>query len=128
MKKLLLSFYFVCVSVSLYSQFYGMGYTTIKEAYENLDNEGRALLQDCSEIIGVPLDSMVGVEKDYDRIKKDLNYFNAKVVYRSNKPDENGQMTVVEEHVGTKSLGTEMFMVFVFRSGDMTEVTLQMYY
>jgi hypothetical protein len=115
----------------------GIGLKNPREAYYVLDSEGKELLQECSRIVGVPIDSMCGVPDSlYNTFKYVANQYNVKVVvvsdYQINyTPNSNttafSGTTVVEDYHGN-DLEKPLFMVFIYKSKEGMMVTLQMYY
>jgi hypothetical protein len=118
-------------------QNYGVGLKNPRDAYNVLDSEGKDLLQECSRIVGIPIDSMCGVPDSlYNTFKYVANQYNVKVVvvsdYQINyTPNSNttafSGTTVVEDYHG-KDLEKPLFMVFIYKSKEGMMVTLQMYY
>ncbi len=136
MKKLILSFLFI-LTTSLVMGQNGIGLKNPREAYYVLDSEGKELLQECSRIVGVPIDSMCGVPDSlYNTFKYVANQYNVKVVMVSDHqinytPNSNttafSGTTVVEDYYG-KDLEKPLFMVFIYKSKEGMMVTLQMYH
>ncbi len=136
MKKLILSFLFI-LTTSLVMGQNGIGLKNPREAYYVLDSEGKELLQECSRIVGVPIDSMCGVPDSlYNTFKYVANQYNVKVVVVSDHqinytPNSNttafSGTTVVEDYYG-KDLEKPLFMVFIYKSKEGMMVTLQMYH
>jgi hypothetical protein len=137
MKKLILSFLFILTTSLVIGQNYGVGLKNPREAYNVLDSEGKDLLQECSRIVGIPIDSMCGVPDSlYNTFKYVANQYNVKVVVVSNyqinyTPNTNTTLfsgtTVVEDYHG-KDLEKPLFMVFIYKHKEGMMVTLQMYY
>jgi hypothetical protein len=137
MKKLILSFLFILTTSLVMGQNYGVGLKNPREAYNVLDSEGKDLLQECSRIVGIPIDSMCGVPDSlYNTFKYVANQYNVKVVVVSNyqinyTPNTNTTLfsgtTVVEDYHG-KDLEKPLFMVFIYKHKEGMMVTLQMYY
>ncbi len=137
MKKLILSFLFILTTSLVMGQNYGVGLKNPRDAYNVLDSEGKDLLQECSRIVGIPIDSMCGVPDSlYNTFKYVANQYNVKVVvvsdYQINyTPNSNTTAfygtTVVEDYHG-KDLEKPLFMVFIYKSKEGMMVTLQMYY
>ncbi len=137
MKKLILSFLFILTTSLVMGQNYGVGLKNPRDAYNVLDSEGKDLLQECSRIVGIPIDSMCGVPDSlYNTFKYVANQYNVKVVvvsdYQINyTPNSNttafSGTTVVEDYHG-KDLEKPLFMVFIYKSKEGMMVTLQMYY
>lgn len=137
MKKLILSFLFILTTSLVMGQNYGVGLKNPRDAYSVLDSEGKDLLQECSRIVGIPIDSMCGVPDSlYNTFKYVANQYNVKVVvvsdYQINyTPNSNTtafyETTVVEDYHG-KDLEKPLFMVFIYKSKEGMMVTLQMYY
>lgn len=115
------------------SQGYGFGFKNPKKALEALNDSEKYLLLDCSEIVGVPLDSMLGVDEIYERFREESSQYNVMVVVRSNyllhdTENNNGKDKVIENYYRYKNLDAPRFMVFVLKTNEGTKVTLQMYY
>ncbi len=119
-------------------QNYGIGLKNPRDAYNVLDNNGKYLLQECSRIVGVPIDSMCGVpDSIYNTFKYIANQHNVKVVvvsdHQINDYTPNPHTTsfsgntIVEDYYG-KDLEKPMFMVFIMKDSNGLEITLQMYY
>jgi hypothetical protein len=126
-KRFNLSILLILISMSLFSQSFGSGFKSVKEAYESLDSLGKSLLEDCSKIMDIPIDSMAGVNEVYDEFKMESNNYYIKAVACKYDP-KNGKTQVTEYNAGIKHLEKPLFMVFVFGYGMRKKVTLQMYY
>lgn len=137
MKKLIATLSFILLSVNLIAQNFNIGLKNPKDAYNLLDNNGKSLMQECSRIAGVPIDSMMGVDSVYNTFKYVADEYNVKVIVVSDHQINNYTQnpnttyfsgnTIVEDFYG-KNLETPMFMVFIRKTKEGTEITLQMYY
>ena len=137
MKKLILSFLFILTTSLVIGQNYGVGSKNPRESYYMLDSEGKDLFQECSRLMGVPIDSMCGISDSlYNTFKYVANQYNVKVVAVSNhqinyNPNSNTTLfsgtTVVEDYYG-KDLEKPLFMVFIHKDKEGMMITLQMYY
>ena len=113
MTKTLSTIFLILTSITLFSQPFGSGFKSPKEAYLSLDSLGKSLLEDCSKIMNIPIDSMPGVNEIYDTFKKDSDDYYVKIVACKYDPI-NGKTGVTQYKPGIKHLDKPVFMVFVF--------------
>lgn len=133
MKKYVVYSILFVVSLTSFGQFYGMGFKNPKEALNNLDYCDRHLLYECSELVGVPIDSMIGVDDIFNTEEFLNTEYTVKVAIRSNiifydEYTKDSTDTILETYLGSAKLDKPRFMVFILKKEKETKVTLQMYY
>lgn len=131
MKKILLILSLIFVNSFVFGQGYGYGFKDPKEAYTAMSDTEKYLLLECSKLIGVPIDSMTSIDSIYNT--SEYYTSNVKVVVRSNYLFINpvtGQETdtAIETVERFGGLEKPRFIVYVWKNGNNTKVTLQMYY
>ena len=131
LKPLILFLSLILAAAISHGQTFGMADSNPRELYKKLGKTEKKLMEECAQIMGVPIDSLVGT----DDVENTPEFKDAyiKVVVRSNYPFINAvtkeeTTTAVEVREGKIHLPQRRFMVFIMKNKEDVKVTLQMYY